>query len=289
MKIESERVVKDTTAIVATYEREQHLGELIDSFRSAYNGLKFVVADNSVNKYPRNDVTYVPLEAGSGISISRNKALEKVQTPYTLLVDDDHVCISETKLESLLSYLIKNKLDIVAGDQREAHSEPFEFHGQYQFDRDRLLHYVAIPRADHGSWTQFDTTPNFFVARTDKLKKLMWTPELRFAKEHDDFFLRAMKDALKVSFLSDVAVLNNSVARHHGGNRGEASEELFRATWNISDKIEIRWIRTPYPRLSFYSTRYKALIEPTKDDFEKAVRVFSKWYKDFSVLNPFSA
>lgn len=287
MKLDSKNVVKNTTAIVATYEREQHLGELVDSFRSAYNGLGFVVADNSINKYPRKDVSYIPLEPGSGISISRNRALELVRTPFTLLVDDDHVCISETKLESLIRHLIDHDLDIVAGDQREVYSDPYEFQGMYTFDKGRLFHYVAIPRADHGSWVQYDTTPNFFIARTHKLKELGWTSELRFAKEHDDFFLRGMLAAMKVSYYPEIAVLNNSVARHHGGTRGESCEELFRSTWNVTDKVEVRWITDPYPRFSFYSTRYKSAIEPSLKDFETACSIFSKRYHDFSVLNPF--
>gem|GEM_PF-4745786 len=49
------------------------------------------MADNSLQKYPRADVDYIAVEAGSGISKSRNAALERVRTPYMLLVDDDHV------------------------------------------------------------------------------------------------------------------------------------------------------------------------------------------------------
>jgi glycosyltransferase involved in cell wall biosynthesis len=281
-------VARRTTAIVASYERPAELDRLVSSFRGKYPNLPIVVADNSVNKYPRSDVEYLAVEDGSGISKSRNKALEAVRTDFTLLVDDDNVCLRDTRIEEMIDFLLKNELDIVAGRTIEAQGEQFDFHGCYHFQDGKLYHYVAVARAQYEGWDQFDVTPNFFVARSSAVKELRWDPNLRFAKEHDDFFLRAQRAHLKVSYLPDVALLNDAVVHHHGGTRGAACEEYFFNTWNVTDKIEVRWIQSPFSRLSFYSTRYRALIEPCATEFHRAVSAYRRIFPDFSVLNPYS-
>lgn len=286
MIIERE-IARRTTAIVATYERPNHLDTLIHSFRSSYPGLPFVVADNSVNKYPRNDVDYLKIEAGSGISISRNQALSRVTSEFTLLVDDDHICLPETRIDRMIDFLLKNNIDLIAGRTIETRSEQFDFYGCYQFDRNTIYHYIGVASVQHAQWEQFDVTPNFFVARTAMLKQIAWDPNLRFAKEHDDFFLRAREANFKVSYLPDVSLLNNSAVCHHGGSKGAHCEEYFFDKWQAVDKIEVRWIRAPFPRLSFYSTRFKASIEPTKDQFKDAYKMFENMYPDFEVLDPF--
>jgi glycosyltransferase involved in cell wall biosynthesis len=281
-------VAKNVTAIVATYEREEMLAETISSFRRAYPNLPFVVADNSVNKYPRKDVNYIELEPGSGISKSRNAALERVRTPYTLLLDDDHERMESSKVEDLLEHLGANKFDIVAGNQVEKFDEPFDFHGAYEIEGQVLFHFIGASSGSLNGAERFDVTPNFFVAKTEVVKALAWDSELKFAKEHDDFFLRAKAEDVKVGFRSDIEVLNASKRKHHGGNRAHNCEEHFFSKWGVEDKVEVRWIKTPYPRLSFYSTRMKESFEPTKELFEKACYVFSRMDKEFEVLNPFA-
>ena len=283
----SRDVARNVTAIVATYEREELLDATISSFRRAYPGLPFVVADNSVRKYPRDDVEYVPVEAGSGISKSRNAALQRVKSPYTLLLDDDHERLDASKIERLVEFMETHGFDLVAGNQVEKFDASFDFHGSYQVDGRVLLHYVDINSRSLNGARRFDVTPNFFIARTAVIQGIQWDEELRLAKEHDDFFLKAKELDVKVGYCPDVLVLNASQAKAHGGTRAQACEEYFFQKWGVLDKVEIRWMMEPHPRLSFYSTRMKQLIEPSQELFERACRVFAAADPDFRVVNPY--
>jgi len=280
-------LIQETTAIVATYEREKALGDMLSSFWDAYPGLSFIVADNSYSQYPRKDVEYLSVEPGSGISLSRNCALDKVTTEFTLQVDDDHICLPSTDLERLLNILCSNDLDILAGNQLEPIEEQYYFHGIYMFEGRTLEHYVGAPVRPKQDAELYHVTPNFFIAKTARLKEVKWDANLRFAKEHDDFFLRAKEQGLRVSYIGDVEVFNSGLEKHHGGERGASCEQRFYEKWNIDDKWEIRWMKTPHPRLSFWSCRHGRLIEPSRAQFEKASSIFSDVFKDFEVLNPF--
>jgi len=245
------------------------------------------VADNSLQKYPRADVDYIAVEAGSGISKSRNAALERVRTPYMLLVDDDHVRLDSSKIENLLEYMGTHGFDLVAGNQVEKYDEPFDFHGSYQVQGSLLLHFVGASTGEAVGAPRFHVTPNFFVARTEVIQGVAWDEKLRFAKEHDDFFLTAKLHDLKVGYCPGVEVLNASKAKSHGGDRALACEEYFFRKWGVEDKVEIRWIPHPFPRVSFYSTRMKHAIEPSRELFEQACRVFAARDPNFEVLNPY--
>ena len=288
---DSSEIVASVSGIVATYERPELLDEMLDSFWRNFPGLRFVVADNSVNKYSRNDVEYISVQAGSGISTSRNLAIERVETPYTMLVDDDTYCISETRLSSMLDFLTKNNLDIVAGNQfEEREADRFFFHGSYQIQNDSrkrkiLFHYVELPNDKPYSKDLFlfDVTPNFFIGRTDVIKELRWDDKLKFACEHDDFFIRAMLAGKKVAYISESELLNRVSEKHHGGNLGEESLRSFLEKWQIDDKIEVRWIRTPQSRLSFYSIAQHQCIQPTRSEYLAACVQFKRFFSDFDL------
>lgn len=287
MQQKANEIVDTVTGIVATHEREEQLDLMLESFRRRYSGLNFVVADNSYHPYFRSDVKYIQLDPSAGISLSRNAALDLVATDYTLLVDDDLVSFDDTTLELLLDGIKNQNYDIVAGNQQEV-KNGFDFHGKYERLGDLLFHYVGIDCEGRGNTKQFDVTPNFFIAKTEKLRSLGgWDAKLKFAKEHDDFFLRAKSAGLKVGYFSEVAALNNSEAKHHGGDRGVNCEERFLDKWSIKDKIEVRWIREPFSKLDFYSTLHKRDFQPSKSQFLIALAHFKGCYDDFEVINPY--
>ena len=85
----------------------------------------------------------------------------------------------------------------------------------------------------------YDLVLNFFACRTDSVRKVKWTDELKLG-EHLDFFLRARDAGLKITYLPDVVVDHY---RDHSANtedykvyrrRADEYHQRFKDMYSIS-------------------------------------------------------
>lgn len=172
--------VDDVTVVIKTHERPAVLQRLLASIRREYPGIRVLVADDSrvpiVLDEPDTRVLALPHDVG--LSAGRNRALEEVSTPFFWLLDDDFVFCG-TELEPSLRWLrAHDEIDLVGGQVID------------------LPGWVASPRRalGPGEWLdglrRYAKVPNFFLARTEKVRALGWDEELKLV-EHADFFERA--------------------------------------------------------------------------------------------------
>jgi glycosyltransferase involved in cell wall biosynthesis len=154
--------------------------------------MQIVVADDSRRPAQLDGVTTVELPFNSGISTGRNEGLKHVTTPYVLLMDDDFVLWRHTRLADAIRELARrDAIDIMGGMLVRL---PRHALGPELWDLVALFATEACPVLPVGTkigpLVVYEKVPNFFIARTDRLRLVPWEPRLK-RLEHADFFSRA--------------------------------------------------------------------------------------------------
>jgi hypothetical protein len=182
--------VERLTAVIKTFERPYAVRRLVRSIRRRYPGLAVLVVDDSRHPVPLDGVEQLVLPYDSGISEGRNRALERVATPYFLLLDDDFVFSHHQRLGEWVAMMDRNPaIDILGGRCIDL---PFYIHHPFQ---DTPLHRTrAAPKTPLGTLYEghpvVDKVQNYFVGRTASVRRVKWNPALKVF-EHTDFFTRA--------------------------------------------------------------------------------------------------
>ena len=178
------------------------------------------MGDDGFNPCPRDDVGYVRLDTDVGLSRGRNVLLEKVATPYFLLLDDDNEFFRDTRIERLVEVVASSDVSLAAGAvircrwKRHRHfrlrpirEQATPFNGLIRHESDRLTLTPGYSAEENGYFI-CDLVPNFFVARTDDVRAMGgWDEDLKL-NEHWDFFLRFKQAGLRVAYCPDVRIRN---------------------------------------------------------------------------------
>jgi len=181
---------ENVTIIIKTFERPSILKRSILSIRRFYPNIRIVVVDDSKESLYIKDVEYYKLSYDVGVSEGRNIALSYVKTKYTLVIDDDFIFNRNTDILSVYEKLENNPdIDIVAGSVINL---PFYTKNNYL---DGFLHPSnASSKILEGtiidSMVVHDKVPNFYLARTDSIRKVAWDSRIK-RLDHADFFTRA--------------------------------------------------------------------------------------------------
>ncbi len=186
------------TLIVKTFLRPKRLQRLIMSCKQYLPGLRIIVADdgkpyaNQAKGIPMPAVhKYLELPFDVGLSEGRNQALRHVQTPYTMLFDDDFLLDGCHPVHEALEYIRESRLELLG--LRMWRKE----HGHHAWERwldvngSGEVLTMRKPEADEqvGQHMPCELCLNCFIARTGALQEVQWTPALKMG-EHLDFFLR---------------------------------------------------------------------------------------------------
>lgn len=187
----SRAVDQHVTLLIKTFERPAILRRLVRSIRALYPSVPVIVVDDSREPSDLPDVDTVVLPFDQGVSAGRQAGLDRVRTPYVMVLDDDMVFFRGTRIERALSTLERQpRIDLVGGQLIDL---------PYLRLREPPLGQIfptsATPREPIGTMLDglpvCDKVANFYVARTDSIRKVGWTPALR-RLDHADFFTRAI-------------------------------------------------------------------------------------------------
>ena len=194
------------TAIIKTFERPRQLLRLVESLQRAFRGLSIVVADDSRSPGTLPGVRTLALPYDSGVAAGRQAALDVVTTELTWVLDDDFVVHRGTRLAEVLGLLAQNvELDLVGGAVVD-----LPLYSSRGSALDPIYPTSALPLVPLGSRfgraVVCDKVPNFFVARTEKLRLVGWDRRLKRV-EHGDFFTRA-RGVLTTAFLPEFSCLH---------------------------------------------------------------------------------
>ncbi len=178
------------TAMIKTFERPRVLSRLVTSIKRTYPDLNMIVVDDSRKPRPLPGVEWISLPFDSGVSAGRSEGLSRVKTPYMLLLDDDFIFYSRTGLRAALNEMTKYpQIDIMGG---AVVNLPFLKVADYR--RAGLFLTVKEPVRRPGSYIGpfpvYNKVPNFYIARTERLRLVDWDPQIKRI-DHADFFTRA--------------------------------------------------------------------------------------------------
>jgi len=192
---------KNVTAVVVTYESHKMAEECVASIRRNHPNMRILLVDNSKNPKPVNGSRLIPVPENIGLSYSRNAGVLEVNTPFVFLNDDDQWLENDVAVKLMYESVVLNHLDIVGGDTINSRTGlPAKYVGLIE----KGVRHVSIQDRDRGTFPDgtrnVDLTLNFFVTRTEALRKVKWKNELKIC-EHLDFFMRAQKEGLKVGHL----------------------------------------------------------------------------------------
>jgi hypothetical protein len=194
------------TAVVKTFERPRQLARLIQSLQRSFPGMAIIVADDSRVPTTLPGIRTLALPYDSGVSAGRQGALDAVTTELTWVLDDDFIVHRGTNLALVLALISRHtELDLIGGAVID-----LPFYTRRGSPVDALYPTAARPLTPLG--TRFgaavvcDKVPNFFVARTAKLRRVGWDARLKRV-EHGDFFTRA-RGLLTTAFLPEFSCLH---------------------------------------------------------------------------------
>jgi len=178
------------TALVKTFERPAILRRLLQSIKRFYPDLKVIVVDDSRDSIPIEGTEWVTLPFDSGVSKGRSVGLSRIKTPFTLLLDDDFIFYRKTGLREALSEMEKYpEIDIMGGVVQKL---PFFTVGDYRYGgMYRTQAESLYPKGSKiGPYPVYDKVPNFYIARTERLRLVDWDPRIKRI-DHAEFFTRA--------------------------------------------------------------------------------------------------
>lgn len=179
------------TLVIKTFERPATLQRLVASIRRMYPSVPVIVVDDSRTPSELRGVETIALPFDQGVSVGRQAGLDRVRTPYVMMLDDDFVFYRETQLGRALAKLERQpRIDLLGGQLIDL---------PYLRFREPPLGLIfaasVAPREPIGSTIDgllvCDKVANFYIARTDSLRRVGWTPALR-RLDHADFFARAL-------------------------------------------------------------------------------------------------
>lgn len=198
--------VSRVTALIKTFERPYAVKRLVHSLQRVYPTLRIVVVDDSRRPTLLEGVHHVHLPFDSGASAGRNRGLDEIITPYFLLLDDDFVSSSLQRISAWIEFLDRHpEVDILGGRCID-----LPLHSRHPQERGPLFEGLPQPKIPLGTKIEHcevvDKVQNFFVARTDAVRKVGWNEALK-TSEHAEFFMRA-RGTLVTAFDPDMHILH---------------------------------------------------------------------------------
>ena len=204
------------TIVVKTFNRPASLLRCLMAIRQLLGSSVTIIVVNdgdpgsNINLPPSLSVIEVDIAFDSGLSEGRNKGLDQAMTDYVLFLDDD--VILETNAEALARLVHtmdreKAMVDIVGGSVTTDVKSYMRYSGTMNIVANTLyLTSATSSRQEElmigtvkDSCVKTDIVPNVLLVRKRSLidRSTIWDPMLKVA-EHEDFFLRAKQNGLRV-------------------------------------------------------------------------------------------
>ncbi|MEM1241884.1 MAG: glycosyltransferase [Cyanobacteria bacterium P01_H01_bin.26] len=204
-----QKVYREVTILIKTFNRPKTVVGAIKKIRKFYPDIKVLLADDSQKtvEIDDNKTEVFPMPFDSGVSRGRNFLLEKVKTPYFLMMDDDHYFNGRTRLEKMLSLTEDYDFDILSAlvFQRSVFKKELyrkklvDFYLNLEIDRGTLTFADGFYEKTD-KYIRCDLVHQFFIAKTEPVRQIGgWDDRLKTA-DHADFFIRAKQADLKVGY-----------------------------------------------------------------------------------------
>jgi len=217
----------DVAVVVTTFMRENDCMKCLSSIRKFYPDIKVLVADNGrhkderfINFLDRMNIDYVILPFDSGVSKTRNVALDNLKDfPYILLLEDDMELTEESEIEKFKAVLeAEPGLGMIAGAIDLDSGARALWAQQLEINRkDKMLFSYPIVNPEwivsNGvRWHYADQASNFVLLRNNQ--DIRWDSDLKSGGEHIDFAIH-----IKLDTAWRCSVTDEVICLHHAGEK----------------------------------------------------------------------
>ena len=243
VNIKSRNYVNRLTAIVISFLRPEYTIDCVRSLKETYPHIgKILVGENGrYNKDVESAVfdvggEYIELKFDSGVPVCRNRLMDKVNSEYVLIGDDDFLYDDKAMVDRMVKFLDNHpEFDLVGGRIME-NNKLRNYQGFIDINPDhleyRIVHENIVKDFDKKSGLRFkkvDLTFNFFVARTESIRDVPWDENIKVAYEHSHWFISIKKAGKNVAFSPDPIV-------DHKKQKYDVSKEYQQYRARKSDK-----------------------------------------------------
>ncbi|KAJ8344620.1 hypothetical protein SKAU_G00288130 [Synaphobranchus kaupii] len=177
-------VNSQVTVTTKTFLRYPEVNYLIKSIRKFYKDIKIIIADDSLEPQKVNgtNIEQYFMPPAQGWFAGRNLAVSQVTTKYFLWVDDDFYFTSNTSIERFVEVMESMpELDVVAGSVGMYANSFTLIYDEGDEEGGCLTrvkgNYQPIPSIPNCFFTS--GVINFFLARTDAVRKVGFDPLLK--------------------------------------------------------------------------------------------------------------
>jgi len=178
-------VEENVTFIYKSFNRQKQAKQLYHCVKSYYPNVKIIIADDSKEPLDLPDVIHLPFN--SGLSKGLIAALEQVQTPYVMRMDDDELLTPASKIHEELKYLQEHaQVDLVGIQPMKNAKKSAASYASVTMNKELIIPAGTVIDGK----TVVYKTPNVFLARTEKLRLVGYDPNIRMI-DHHEFFYRA--------------------------------------------------------------------------------------------------
>jgi hypothetical protein len=159
------------------------------------------------------------------LSAGRNAGLGAVKTKYFVLMDDDMRILPTTDLHAMFLKIKETDVDILGAQVQRPGGIAHVKCGSLSMKGDCLELKLGDSHSCDGDFLMCDYVENFFIAKTDVVRRMGgWAAELKVI-EHWEFFWRAKHSGVQVGYLLGYAILDDTVrTAAYDKYRGRRSE-----------------------------------------------------------------
>ena len=209
-------VETNVTFIFKSFNRQRQARRLCHAIRRYYPNVRIIIADDSREPLVLDEAEIIRLPFNSGLSKGLIAALERVETPFVMRMDDDLLLTPKSDVHGQLLFLQRHPEVDLAAIQMDARAEQAAERYRKIVMKKKLL--IPAGTVMEGRDVVYKA-PNVFLARTEKLRMVGYDPNIRMI-DHHEFFYRA---AGKI-----VCVQDPHASVLHCHNRFDREYNLFR-------------------------------------------------------------
>lgn len=226
-------IYKNLTFIATTTTRDICFQSLILSIRKVFGcdpKILFTHQIESLTESIKNfsrkyDVISLSTGYDSGLSYNRNFMVDKIETDFFVLCDDDFIFDISVKLDLGIELMQKNDIDILGGvyknfnfdvnnNLKSYNESKFAFNiekksgffEKFDVNLSKVSYYKGL------RFIKCDCVNNFAIMKTESFlrePKLRWDENMKISGEHVDFFMNnKIKEYAKVYFSPDLSILH---------------------------------------------------------------------------------
>lgn len=187
-------VETNVTFIYKSFNRQRQAKRLYQSIRRYYPAAHIIIADDSKEPLEIEGADIIHLPFNSGLSKGLIAALERMETPYVMRMDDDLLLTPRSNVHGQLKFLQTHmEVDLTA---IQMSSHPLQAAEEYRMISMNKELLIPVGTVIDGRDVVYKA-PNVFLARTEKLKKVGYDPRIRMI-DHHEFFYRAAGQIVSV-------------------------------------------------------------------------------------------